>query len=311
MKKVLAIALMLLIPCTAFAMETLTVDEMAEITGQSGVAIALDDVKVFFYTENEETWYQSAGNLTAASNDVYVWQGALGLIRSDFGQMLYLNAILGANTFSAAAGNFTSQGTATEPNMDRNYMLRWTAPVAGFNSNYMGLNEYYGFTFGNKSLASVDDAFDSRALTIRAVNRAEVFSLAAYYRLETLRNLSALVAPGYSAWNAAGGTTNEVSIAAVAIGLPTAEIHYKRGAGETLEVALSTAANPLTRNGFLPTDATNSDFWSYGVIYYGGWRDPAATNAQELQTRTILVLDGFLEITPMEAYMRPNVYSTP
>ncbi len=307
MKKVLAIALMLLIPCAAFAMETMTVDEMAEITGQSGVAIALDDIKVFFYTENEETWYQSAGNFTAASNDVFNYRAALGLIRSDFGQMLYVNAMLAPNAFSGAAGNLTSLGTTSEPNMDRNFMLRWTPPVAGFNANYMGLNEYYGFNFGNRTVGAptnVDIAFDSRSLTIRAVNRAEVFSLAAFYRLSALRSLGALFAPGYAAWNTGGSTDpNTVRIAAVVIGLPTAEIHYKRGAGEVLEIALSTAANPLTRFGYNNQDATNTDFWSYGKIYYGGWRNPATTNAQTLQTRTILVLDGFIE-----AFARPNVY---
>lgn len=301
MKKVLVIALMLLIPCAAFAMETMTVDEMAEITGQSGVAIALDDVKVFFYTENEETWYQSAGNFNAASNDNYYYIGALGLIRSDFGQMLYLNAILASNTFTGANGAFTSVGTATEPNMDRNYMLRYTDGAG--NNDYLGLNAVYGFSFGNKSFGAgaLDNAFDSRALTIRAVNRAECFSLGAYYRLETLKALGALAATGYAAYNTGGAMSPEnVQIAAVAIGLPTVEIHYKRARGETLEVALSIAANPLIRNGFLDADPQNSDFWSYGVIYYGDG------SGEGLQSRTITVLDGFIEISPMEAYANPN-----
>lgn len=297
MKKVLLIALMLLIPCAAFAMETLTVDEMAEITGQSGVAIALDDVKVFFYTENEETWYQSAGNFTAANNDAYNYQGALGLIRSDFGQMLYLNAMLASNTFVGAMGGFTSVGGVTEYNMKRNYMLRYTGVAS---NDYLGLNADFGFSFGNKSLLGVDDGFDSKALTIRAVNRAEVLSLGATYRLNTLVVVNGLV-PGTLEAAYAGYTPGDVvKIAAVTIGLPTVEIHYKRGSGETLEVALSTANNPLVRVGFIDGDAVNSDFWSYGKIYYG-----SSNSSDQLQTRTILVLDGFLEITPMEAYANP------
>jgi len=297
MKKILAIALMLLIPCTAFAMESMTVDEMAEITGQSGVAIAMDDIKVFFYTQNEETWYQSAGNFTAASNDLYVYQGALGLIRSDFGQMLYVNAVLATNTLAGANGAFTSVGTGTEPNMKRDLMLNYDGLTAG--AAYQALNADFGFNFGNKTTPmGVDTAFDSRALTIRAVDRAEAFSLAATYRLNALAafglnyNDYALYAPG-----------DTVAIAAVVIGLPTAEIHYKRGRGETLEVLLSIADNPLSRLGFDPDDQALSDTWSYGKIYYGS-NDTGDT----LNERTILVLDGFIEIAPMEGYANPRFY---
>jgi hypothetical protein len=298
MKKVLAIALMLLIPCTAFAMETMTVDEMAEITGQSGVAIAMDDIKVFFYTQNEETWYQSAGNFTAASNDLYVYQGALGLIRSDFGQMLYVNGVFAANALTGANGAFTSIGNAaTEPNMKRDLMLNYDGNTAG--AAYQALNADYGFSFGNKTTPlGVDTAFDSRALTIRAVDRAEALSLGATYRLNALTALGA----NYNDY-AAYTIGDTVAIAAVVIGLPTAEIHYKRGRGETLEVLLSIADNPLSRLGFDPDDQALSDTWSYGKIYYGS-NDTGDT----LNERTILILDGFIEISPMEAYANPRFY---
>lgn len=311
MKKVLAIALgLLLIPFSAFCMESMTVDEMAEITGQSGVAISLDDVKVFFYTENEETWYQSDSTYTAASGDFYDYDASLGLIRSDFGQMLYVNAVLATNTFQGAAGNFTSVGSAggIEHNMARPLMI--SANVAGNNytgtAAYMALASNYGFSFGNKSFGALDNAFDSRALTIRAVNRAEVFSLASFYRLEALRQLGAL-APGYAGVYDATYTATDVHTAAVVIGLPTAEIHYKRARGETLEILLSTAADPLTRVGFWDILPTVADTWSYGKIHYGSWSGPNAPSTDALSERTILILDGFIEITPIEAYANPGI----
>lgn len=296
MKKVLALVLgMLLIPFAAFGMETLSVDEMAEITGQSGVAIALDDVKVFFYTENEETWYQSESTFTSADNKYYDYIGALGLIRSDFGQMLYVNAVLASNTFQGAAGNFTS---VNGQNMLRPLMIGYDDGAG--NTGYMGLNAVYGFSFGNKPFAAitnVDMVFDSRALTIRALNAAEVLSLGATYRLDALTTFGAASA-AYQGSYVAG--TNTAQVAAVAIGLPTAEIHYKRAAGEVLQIDLSIAANPLQRFGFDNTDLTNTDTWSYGKIYYG------AQQGETLSERTILVLDGFIEITPIEAYANPK-----
>jgi hypothetical protein len=275
-------------------METLSVDELAEITGQSGVAIALDDVKVFFYTENEETWYQSQSAFTAADNSPYNYRGALGLIRTDFGQMLYLTAFLASTTFWGALGNLTSvaANAALQPNMKRSLM----------GPNYAALNATYGWSFGNKSFLGKDDAFDSRALTIRATNYAEVFSLGATYRLDTLDDMGAAL--GINLWAADYASytkgTNYATIAAVVIGLPTVEVHYKRGRGETLEVKLSTAADPLLRIGFDGSNQANSDTWTYGKIYYG------AQTGGNTSDRTILVLDGFIEIAPLEAYANPK-----
>ena len=90
MKKVLAIALMLLIPCTAFGMDVLTVDEMAEITGQSGVAISADDIKIFYSAS--ETWYQSASDGYALDNKRRSYHGAIGLLGG--AEMFYVNAVM-------------------------------------------------------------------------------------------------------------------------------------------------------------------------------------------------------------------------
>jgi len=57
MKKVLALALgMLLIPFTAFGMQTMDEAAMDSVTGQSGVAISVDNIGI--YSTGETTWYQ-------------------------------------------------------------------------------------------------------------------------------------------------------------------------------------------------------------------------------------------------------------
>jgi len=63
MKKVLVLALgMLLIPFTAFGMQAMTDSDLESITGQSGVAISLENVQVYTHQQGEEIWYETSGN---------------------------------------------------------------------------------------------------------------------------------------------------------------------------------------------------------------------------------------------------------
>jgi hypothetical protein len=356
MKKVLVLMVgMMLIPGLAFGMQALTIDEMAEITGQSGVAIAMDDVKVFFAADNEETWWRTEGDFTAANTKVYDYDASIGLVRNQIGQMLYLNAVMAEDGPKGAAGYLYSPG---RPLMYKGIDL---ADLDDSDMNYRDLVVRYGFNFGNAKVpdmeaytgavsnafnASVeyaatrgitttyqdyveyklnknvtgdeptefwyDGTFDSKALTIRVTDKLEIFSQAATHRLDSLRSGEAVVGKSYDEWSvldqeyaAYNAATHAAKIAGVAIGLPTVEIHYKNPAGETLEIlihASSTDQNPLNRYGksdtVLWTDDECQDTWSFGVIYYGG----------ERSTETIMVLDGALEITPLEAYARPLIY---
>ena len=63
MKKVLVLALgMLLIPFTAFGMQAMSDSDMESITGQSGVAISLENVQVYSHVGGEEIWFETSGN---------------------------------------------------------------------------------------------------------------------------------------------------------------------------------------------------------------------------------------------------------
>ncbi len=51
-KLVIALTLLMLLPLNAFAMQALNEDVMGDITGQSGVSIAVDDVKIFQHIDS-------------------------------------------------------------------------------------------------------------------------------------------------------------------------------------------------------------------------------------------------------------------
>ncbi|RJP37496.1 MAG: hypothetical protein C4548_14275 [Desulfobacteraceae bacterium] len=90
MKKVLALAVaMLLIPFTAFGLEMMTDGDMASITGQSGVAISLDNVQVYQETGGRELWFE-----TKLGADGSGAAAAIGLVYSEgSAQYLFLNKV--------------------------------------------------------------------------------------------------------------------------------------------------------------------------------------------------------------------------
>lgn len=359
MKKVLAIALMLLIPCTAFGMETLTIDEMAEITGQSGVAIALDDVKIFY--AGSETWYQSASDGFALDNKRRTYHGAIGLISG--AEMFYANAVMvnGENSLrDTLDANFYSPGrplmydysqhaVTTDCAYGRfnfgNSRLYGSVDFADSLGNTTGayeaiqslagnatiallldiLEAYYGISSNTDAIALgtvdlVDIGFASKAITIRVVDELDVISEALRNSLHSLQTadgvktlLNGLVA-GNVTWDSdfdnsprqdvldwAAGDIAKVG--GVVIGLPTAELHTQ--GGNDLEILFfakrdgtpADPGSPLCDRIDYAWDAdgtsnyATANTWSFGKIYYNN--------------STTFILDGFIEITPFEAYVNP------
>lgn len=73
-------------------------------------------------------------------------------------------------------------------------------------------------------------------------------------------------------------------VAGVKIGLPTVEIHYAEGSSDIMNIAVSTAENPI---GSLDD---NGNAWSFGKIH------------QTPGDSTMAVLDGNVEVSPKEAW---------
>lgn len=121
MKKVIALfAVMMLIPMTAFGMQSMDQQEMSEVTGQSGVAITIDDVVL--HQSASETWYQNTlqADTTGDGNIDTTTQGAVGMVESGE-QLTMVNAIVGwdsNNNVFESAGDYGLQGSYTFNGID-------------------------------------------------------------------------------------------------------------------------------------------------------------------------------------------------
>lgn len=113
MKKAIALAVcMVLIPFTAFSLEMVTDEEMDNITGQSGVAITIDDV-VIHESGSGEVWYQnswadSSGNTGTTS---------VGMVDGAAESMMFVNALTqnpAADVDAASPGDYGALGTYNE-----------------------------------------------------------------------------------------------------------------------------------------------------------------------------------------------------
>lgn len=135
MKKIaIVLALAMLLPINAFALQTLSQDDMAAITAQDGVSIAVDDVKL----------YQNIGYITYT--DVGGTNGVDGsLTISNLYMMVNINAI----THLDAAGLPVSPGRAIQGVWDNGA----GAPLFNFNNT-------------DTDADGVDDAFTAKPINI-------------------------------------------------------------------------------------------------------------------------------------------------
>jgi hypothetical protein len=116
----------------------LTVDEMAEITGQAGVAIALDDVKIF-YTGGDEIWYQTSANWAAISGEQQFYSASVGLITGG-PEMMWANAMVPGDEGALAAAQ---DGDLVSPGKRGLFVDYATYAASPYNFNF-GNTGYYG-----------------------------------------------------------------------------------------------------------------------------------------------------------------------
>ncbi len=81
----------MLIPFTAFGMQTISEQEMDNVTGQSGVAISLNDVMIYEELGGQELWYETTDPF--AGEDA--GSAAVGMIWDEgAATMMHVNAIM-------------------------------------------------------------------------------------------------------------------------------------------------------------------------------------------------------------------------
>lgn len=280
-KLVLILALMVLIPCSAFGLEMLNDSTMDGITGQAGVNIAMDDIQMFINIE-KLAWIDCDGFDSGEGKGTCGGNGGALVLNNFQIDVLNINAI--TRTSSSAAdsqtgGSGLGLGSTACGGIPLFYNYA-TSDVAagctldGSSNQSLGLNNYHG-------AMGIPNAFVPHFLSIDVTDELPASTEGLNYWQNHSWTTLGTVSHGASL--ASGNTT----IGGVLIGLPTVEIYINEMVftpvyDGDLSGQPSTAANDddvtWTGNNTLATSA------SFGTIYMKGI--------------TFTVLGGWVEIAP-------------
>jgi len=275
-KLVLILALMVLIPCSAFGLEMLNDSTMDGITGQAGVNIAMDDIQMFINIE-KLAWIDCDG--FASWEGKGTCSGSAGAIFLNNFQIdvLNINAITGTRTEGTHAGAGLELESTDCGNIPLFYDYSTIATgdgcfITGDKVQTLGLNNYYDHQGGNSAFVphflTIDVTDDLPASTAGLqywANPAHVWTTAAV------------------SLGTAGDGTATSTVGGVLIGIPTMEIYINAMSftpmyDGDISGATSTAANDDDVVDVLGNHKT------FGTVY--------------MQGITFTTLSGWIEISP-------------
>ena len=278
MKKLAFFLALLIIPCTAFGLESLSDTTMDDITGQAGVSIAVDDIQIFMNIE-KMAWIDCDGlNSWEGKGTCSSAGGALVLNNFQL-DVLNINAIVGTATIGTVNNGMDLISTSCG-NIDLFYDYATAAvgdgcqlsnaAVAIGNQN-LGLNNY------NDGHGS-NSAFTPHFLTIDVTDRLPALSEGIVYKLLNPWTQASVIAGG-----GVGGPGALPTIGGVLIGLPTVEIYINQMSSTRLyDGDLSTGASTAANDDDIVD--VNGNAKTFGTIY--------------MQNITFTPLSGWIEIAP-------------
>ncbi|MFZ2634114.1 MAG: DUF6160 family protein [Desulfosalsimonadaceae bacterium] len=206
MKKLALILSLIIIPCSAFGLEMLNDNAMDQVTGQSGVSIAVDDVQLFINIDKMA--YIDCDGFNSNNLDAGTCTGAGGAIGLNNFQIdvLNVNAIVSSTTAD-------DQGTQTTGNVGSMPLYSTVCGMIPLFYDYGTASAqgcYLNGTNNNKGLnnftsISPTGGFIAKSLTI-----------------DVTEALPALTA-GFQNNNT--GTVSNLTVGGVLIGIPTLEIY--------------------------------------------------------------------------------------
>jgi|SRR6056297_4102303 len=203
MKKLaLVLAFLLVLPGAAFGLEMMNDTSMDDVTGQSGVAITMDDIQIFMNIDRV-AWLDCDGYFCGA-NSYTKDGGAVGISNFQL-DVLQVNAPDQATSKVNGVWNLTNANPCSEIDLKYDYGDTSTtgtcslAASTGLGTQTLGLNNY----------ESVGDPLGSgryipNALTIHASSRLPILTCAK---------------------SSIAGPTGPVNVGGIVIGLPTVEIN--------------------------------------------------------------------------------------
>ncbi|MBC2716162.1 MAG: hypothetical protein HF978_12715 [Desulfobacteraceae bacterium] len=272
MKKLALILALMLIPCSAFGLEMLTDNALDNVTGQSGVSIAADDIQIFLNVERF-AWIDCDGYGTELAYGGQCDSSLGGAIYIDNFQidLLNVNMIGGRGSMAAVSTSESNQtlngnalGGSTCGVIDLFYDYGNTnfgacllsGSLAGA-TNTLGMDNYINVNPWGST--SPNGGFLAKSITIDATMALPLHSA------------------GWRGNNWAHYTGSE-TIGGVLIGLPTAEI-YIGSLVITPRFTAQISAIPAAVAGLCANEGE-----SYGTF--------------ELQGITMSILSGWVEIAP-------------
>lgn len=273
MKKLALILAFLVIPCAAFGLEMLNDNAMDQVTGQSGVSIAVDDVQLFINIE-KLAWIDCDGYTSQAS-----WYGtctgaAGALAISNFQiDVLNINAIV-----SSTAGD--DQGTQTSADNGAMQLYSTRCGMIPLFYDY-GTGDAVGCYLGSTTAGAMGLGLNNYLSP--SASRPGFFQ-ARHLTIDATDDLPALTAGLQN--NSAAAAAAGLSMGGVLIGIPTLEIYIN-------ELSLTPIYDGDV-NGH-SSFAINDDNNGFGAAV--GLNDPSFGTIV-LEGITFTTLSGWLEIAP-------------
>ena len=274
MKKLALILALMLIPCSAFGLEMLTDNALDNVTGQSGVSIAADDIQIFLNVERF-AWIDSDGYGTSNTYGGDYETSVPGAIFIDNFQldMLNINMLGGRGTLAAS---MTSDDVAVNgvQTMNANAMGGSPFGVIDLFYDYGNTSVVAGLLTGSYVMAGTQTLGMDNYLNINQDAGLTPF-LAKSITIDASAFLP-LHSPGWVHNNNNRFTASE-SIGGVIIGFPTMEIYIN-----SMVITPRFTGQVTTQS--IPVAQIFNEGQSYGTF--------------ELQGITFSVLSGWMEIAP-------------
>jgi hypothetical protein len=270
MKKLALILALMIIPCTAFGLEMLNDDAMDQVTGQSGVHIAFDDVQMFINIE-KLAWIDCDGL------DAPGCQGGPGAIVLNNFQIdvLNINAIVSTNVSDGNVINGTNQTNVAGPTLQLYSVACGDIPLF-YDYGQTGQANCYL----NGSIGVNTDGLDHYT----TISTSSVFTAQAL-SIDVTDELPALTAGMTNNATALGAT---IIVGGVYIGLPTMEIYIN---SMSLTPKYDGDVNGQTTQAINDDNTTTVAGNLFGIV------DPDFGTIY-LEGVTVSILSGWMEIAP-------------
>jgi hypothetical protein len=277
MKKLALILALLIIPCTAFGLEMLDDSSMDQVTGQSGVAIAFDDIQLFLNVD-KFAWVDCDGFSTHSNYGGTCAGSGAAVVIENF-QMDTINI----NMIGSAGSLATHEGTTDVINsVNTLYGNQTEGTDAGLelvSSECGKIPLFYDYGSGIAIGCTLDSSVASQTLGLDGYTNTNTLNSIATFDPQAITIDASMELPLMTAGLHAADPGSSGTVAGVLIGLPTAEF-YIGSITLTPKISAQITANSATHQTLARNDQESyGTFVIEGITFsiFGGWMEIAPT----------------------------------